>query len=340
MAHEVAAAPAGATASYRIGVDENGLGPRLGPMIVTAILTRVTPEGCVVARRRPRGALAKRLGDSKEMLSHGDVALGEAWARALVARGCGRGSDRSASSPEAIVEAISADGREALRAPCPTHVEPQCWSTEGEVFTAPDDMVATIAGDLAGLAQKGVDVLAVRSVVLCTHRLNEGASRGQNRFQADLHAMERLVLELAEVAGAEVHAVCGKVGGFDRYSDAFGPLAGRLHAILEEGRARSAYRFPGLGELAFVRDGDASDLVVAMASMVGKYLRELMMARIVRFYRRDDAELPSASGYSDPVTASFIQATRLVRREREVPHDCFERRRVDSDGEPPRSPGP
>jgi ribonuclease HII len=313
---------------FRIGVDENGLGPRLGPMVVTAILARVTPDGWVVARRRPRGALARRLGDSKQMLSHGNVSLGEAWARALVAAGCGRGAG-AAGSPDAVLHSISADDADTLRAPCPSHVVPQCWATDGEAFTASDDLLAAVARDLAGLARKGVEVLAVRSVVLCTRRLNEGVERGLNRFVADLHAMERLVLELAQMAGADVHAVCGKVGGFDRYSDAFGPLAGRLHAILEEGRARSAYRFPGLGELAFVRDGDASDLVVAMASMVGKYIRELMMSRIVRHYQAHAPELPSASGYSDPVTTSFIRATQLVRRDRAVPRDCFERTRLD-----------
>ena len=60
--------------------------------------------------------------------------------------------------------------------------------------------------------------------------------------------------------------------------DAFGPLAGRLHAIIEEGAKRSAYSFPGLGTIAFVRDADAHHLLVAMASMVGKWVREVMMA--------------------------------------------------------------
>jgi len=35
----------------------------------------------------------------------------------------------------------------------------------------------------------------------------------------------------------DVEAVCGKVGGIAEYSKFFGPLSGRLHAILEEGRA-------------------------------------------------------------------------------------------------------
>src|SRR5262249_45310453 len=122
---------------FRIGVDENGLGPRLGPMVITAVLARVTEEGAVVSRQKARGALAKRLGDSKQLLAHGDVALGEAWARALVERGCGTlGAGARAETPDALVHAIAADDSKTLRAPCPSHVEPQCWSVGAESFAA------------------------------------------------------------------------------------------------------------------------------------------------------------------------------------------------------------
>ncbi len=316
--------------AYRIGVDENGLGPRLGPMIVTAVMARVTEAGAKIASRKPRGALAQRLGDSKEMVSHGDVALGEAWARALASRGCGReGYTDLSGTPDDLVHTISHEDRGVLRAPCPSHVAGQCWSTADESFAADLQLVAVIESDLARLAEKGIEVLAVRSSILCAKRLNEGADRGLNRFVLDLHAMERLILDLRSLADDEVDAVCGKVGGFGKYSDAFGPLGGRLHAIEQESRAISSYHFPGVGRLAFVRDGDASDLLVAMASMVGKYLREALMARVVRFYRQSVPDLPDASGYHDPVTSSFIKATRLVRRRDKVPDGCFQRRRCD-----------
>src|ERR1044072_8008304 len=96
--------------------------------------------------------------------------------------------------------------------------------------------------------------------------------------------MEGIVLDTRGRVTGSLEAVCGKVGGYARYSDAFGPLAGRLHAIIEEGAKRSAYSFPGLGTIAFVRDADANHLLVAMASMVGKWIREVMMTRIVRHY--------------------------------------------------------
>lgn len=330
----VASAP---RARFRIGADENGLGPRLGPMVVTAVLARVTDDGFRVASRKPRGSMAERLGDSKQLVSHGDVALGEAWARALAARGAARVAydDGPGATPDTLLHAISADDGPTLRSPCPSHVAAQCWSAAGEGFVAPDEMIDTVRGDLDRLAAKGVEVIAVRSVILCPRRMNDALDAGRNRFVQDLHAMERLIADLRRVAGDDVHAVCGKVGGFGKYSDAFGPLGGRLHSVLEEGRARSAYHFPGIGEIAFVRDCDASDLCVAMASMVGKYVREALMGRIVRHYREALPDLPDASGYYDPVTTSFIAATRLVRTSRDVPDRCFERRGA----EPPAGKG-
>ena len=66
-------------------------------------------------------------------------------------------------------------------------------------------------------------------------------------------------------------------------------------------------------------------LLVALASLVGKYLRELTMERIYRYYAKALPGLTRASGYHDPVTARFVEATRLVRAERAIGDECFER---------------
>lgn len=310
------------SALFRIGIDENGLGPRLGPLVVTAVLARVTEEGRAIAGQKPRGALADRLGDSKAMVAHGNIALGEAWARAL-----GERMGKDLSSPDALLHALSLDTRDNLRSRCPSHIEAQCWNTDSEAFVSSPDLQKRITADLRRLQARGVDVVSVRTVILCTERLNRDRERGLSRFDSDLHAMERLILAMREEAGAEVEAVCGKVGGYSRYSNAFGPLGGRLHTVVEEGRARSAYRFPDLGEIAFVRDADANDALVAMASMVGKWVRELSMARITRHYSHLLGEELNASGYHDPVTRRFVEATSLVRRERQIDDLCFERAR-------------
>jgi hypothetical protein len=66
-------------------------------------------------------------------------------------------------------------------------------------------------------------------------------------------------------------------------------------------------------------------LLVGLASLVGKYLRELLMGHIVDRYRETDATLPRASGYHDPVTARFVLETATIRRQQEIPDICFER---------------
>ncbi len=322
---------------FRIGADENGLGPRLGPMIVTAVLAEVTPEGHGTASKKARGKLGERLGDSKALVSHGDVALGEAWTRALVERGCGRAdvgrtdvgradARRPPVTVDELVHAVSADARGVLRALCPEGGEAHCWSGGEDPLTADADLVATLHADLDKLAAKGVRVAGVRSKIVCTKRLNDALGQGKSRFTVDLHAMEELILGFREQAGAEVLAICGKVGGFGKYVDAFGPLNGRLCSVVEERRASSRYYFPGVGELAFVMDADDSDLLVSMASLVGKYLREVLMGKIVGHYRSAGVEVPEASGYHDPRTARFVEVTSLLRKRRAFPEDCFERR--------------
>ncbi|HEV3192715.1 MAG TPA: hypothetical protein VGY54_19540 [Polyangiaceae bacterium] len=309
-------------AAIRIGIDENGLGPRLGPLVVTAVSATTWGDGHERASRRARGALRSRLGDSKKLIGHGDTALGEAWARAIARRtGVGEGE-----GPDALVRRLSLDTAETLRSPCPEAHAEQCWSKLDEGFLADEKLVAQVERDLAKLEEQGIRVLGAACVITCARRLNEGIARGLTRFHLDLHAMERLALHTRASAGRDVIATCGKVGGFDYYGPAFGPISGWLHAVEQEGRARSEYVVPGLGRIAFVRDADDKHLLVSMASLVGKWVRDLLMARVVRYHRAVDPDLPDASGYHDPVTTRFIEATRLVRGRRALPDDCFERR--------------
>jgi ribonuclease HII len=308
------------TRSHFVGIDENGVGPRLGPMIVTSVLAQTDARGAKLVASRPRGAVAKRIGDSKKLLAFDDSALGEAWARAIALRA---GID--AATPAELLAAVALDASDVLQAPCPSHHVDLCWSTEGETFASDDAAVAACTKDLAWLETKGVHIRRARVAIICTKRLNEAVDRGLSRFDVDLHTMERLTLAARDEANEDVYALCGKVGGFDFYGDRFGPLAGYLHTMLVEGRARSEYQVPGVGRLAFVRDADDTHLIVGLASLVGKWARDHLMRRVVRYHRVHDADLPDASGYHDPVTTQFIRASTLIRKKQRIEPACFER---------------
>lgn len=308
-------------ATFQIGADENGLGSRLGPMIVTAVLAEVDGEQGerFLSRKLPK-RMREDLDDSKRLMSHTNVSIGEAWARVL--------TGDTARTPAELFEQVSLEGTSKLREPCPKAAGQQCWTEQHERFDSSDEQRGRAAQHLKSFAARGVRILEVRSSVICTQKLNDNRARGINRFVSDLHAMEQLILKLRSRAGAPVHAVCGKVGGIGEYAKFFGPLAGWLHATIVEGQAESAYQFPQLGRIRFVRDADAHAPLVMLASLVGKYLRELFMSRIASHYPgHDDPSLPRPSGYHDPVTAGFVERTALVRKQRRMPMTCFERDR-------------
>ncbi len=297
----------------RIGVDENGLGALLGPMIVTAVVARVDERGQRFLSRRLPSRLRQDLDDSKRLVAHNKIGLAEAWARALC---------HPADSPDQLFGSLSFEDQATLSAPCPKHASGQCWAPTRSGFVAEPEELTRVRSHVEYFRSRGVELVGAHCSVLCTKVLNGERRLGGNRFISDLHAMERLTLDVSKRMEQEVLAICGKVGGITDYSKFFGPLSGWLHAVLEVGRARSAYRFPGVGELHFVRDADAADPLVMLASLVGKYVRELLMGKISSFYEAESSEA-TPSGYHDPVTRSFIARTDALRRKRRIPRACF-----------------
>ena len=124
---------------------------------------------------------------------------------------------------------------------------------------------------------------------------------------------------------SELTVICGMVGGVRRYGEHFTTTSVDRLVTIEETRSACRYRVADLGDVAFEVDSDASHLPVALASMLGKYVRELGMLRQNAFYRRHDPTLREVSGYHDPVTTEFVEATRLLRRRAGIDDRCFER---------------
>lgn len=302
-----------------IGIDENGLGAQLGPLIVTATMATVTSAGERFLESGVSQEHASLLGDSKGLVSHQNVRLGEAWARVLLGR--------NLPSPSALLEKLLLDRDGQLREHCPSHAAPQCWRADQDRFEAPEELLDRVERVAERLAAEGLRVTRVLSMWLCTRTLNDALAVGQHRFIADLHAMENLMLAMRAEAGQKIWAVCGKVGGIATYGKYFGPLGTRLHTVQLESREQSSYEFANLGHITFLRDADSSNMLVALASLVGKYVRELSMRRVADFYTVRNQSPANPSGYHDPVTNQFVTDTLEVRRSRRIPDTCFLRRR-------------
>lgn len=305
--------------SFYVGIDENGLGPQLGPLIVTSVLARVSEEAARSMQDEPQRFLHGRLADSKKLVDHRHVALAEAWARVLGPKG------PAVPDPGELLEGLSLETMTGLQSQCPKEAIEQCWGTEAEDFVADAAHLAHAQADLNRLRELGIEVVWTRSSITCVLRMNQARSRGIGRMDLDLRAMEALILAARERAGEEIVARCGKVGGLMRYGAKFTLLSGHLATTLEETRSESAYQLAGLGRVHFLRDAEERDPLVSLASLVGKWVREVLMGRIVRFHRQRAEGLPDASGYNDPVTDRFVRDSLPLRRQLGIPDACFVR---------------
>ena len=302
-----------------LGVDENGLGPQLGPLVATSVALE-TP-------RYARGALCTRglafgLTDSKETGGFGRMAFTESVALALLEPTAG-----FPGSADGLMDRVSPDSRRQLRARCPDdRTAEQCWAVDLPLpaFGGDPSHGKELLDRLVG--RSSLRIVGVQSRIACAGVLNSRLAAGANKLAIDLELFEDLVASAHHRHGSPMLVICGMVGGIRDYAsrlsrfepDRITPLVGR--------RGQRRYTVAGVGELRFEVDADARHLPVALASIVGKYVREICMRRIGEFYRRANPELPLVSGYHDPLTRRFVEASEPSRHRLGIALDCFRRR--------------
>ncbi len=302
-----------------MGVDENGLGPRLGPLVATSVVLEVP--------RYPRAALCRRglglgLTDSKQTGGFGRMAFTESVALALVERGGGG----LPASLDDFFDRVAPRSRSRLRACCPDEATArQCWGVD-----LPLPMFGGDAGDGRQLLDRligrsSLQIVDVQSRVACAGLLNAKLSHGINKLAVDLELFEDLIASVHVRQASPLLVLCGMIGGIRDYASRFTRFDSDRVEALANRRGQRRYAVDGVGELRFEVDADARHLPVALASIVGKYVREVCMHRIGEFYRNDLPGLMLASGYHDPVTRRFIEATERSRRRLGIAPDCFQR---------------
>ena len=304
-----------------MGVDENGLGPVLGPLVTTGV-------GLSLARYQMgrHYEIGRELGidDSKATAAFGKMALAEGLALAVVESLYGS----LPADAQGLLALLLLDSPELLQGRCPSASLPQCWSAAIPLPCFGGDIAAGRKA-LKLLARRGVQVARAKSAVACTKFLNERLRTGQSRVEVDLELMERLLLDARSQLGSELYAVCGMVGGIRNYPEKLRHIARdrvRERAVKRGDQPGTlAYEVDGVGQVRFEVDADQNHLPVALASMVGKYVRELWMLRHNRFYQASDPALLDVSGYHDPVTRRFIEQSRLLRKQLGVDEACFVR---------------
>lgn len=283
-----------------LGIDENGLGPLMGPLVITGILLK----------QNEKDVWFDDIADSKEFFSR---------------------NTNSFSQLEEVVSSIfylwqkkePLSPGEILNSFCGNY---ECLSGLNICMgNIPDDFIWSTSENRKKrceifwkwMEKKDIVIESIYSIPICPRRINEFTEKGNHKFLLDFFAFCDIVKNITEKNGLVIYA--GKVGGIKFYSRY---LRYRLPEyqcnVLEEKDENSLYIMEGENEqfiFGFYTDVEKKSFASALSSLAGKYIRELFMAAI----RKTLGMSEDISGYHDRKTLSFIKTISFEQ----FPSECL-----------------
>lgn len=313
-----------------IGIDEAGYGPNLGPLIMTAVACRVPPRFAGADLWQVLRSAVRRVGepdDGRPLVA--DSKLVYSAGRGLRALEKALTATLLPWLTETPTDLDSCLGRLCLGAKSELGREP--WYVGADPLPVSDGSVGGPRRFLAASERRGIAWGLVRSVVVCPEAFNRLVESSGSKGGVLAQGLRELVARTcAETAGDEAfHFTIDKHGGRNRYAALLqDSLPGRMIVVHEEGAHASVYSTVGVPAVRFtIRPrADAEQFCVALASMVSKYLRELLMRQFNRYWQAQVPGLKPTAGYPSDA-ARFFAAIRPTAQRLGVPDSALWRQK-------------
>jgi len=286
-----------------VGIDEAGFGPILGPLVVSsstislphdligADLWQILRKSLANKRKHLAGRLL--ISDSKKAYSK-SLGIKHLERTSLACLRC------LGKEPAMLTELIS-----LLCPDCLERLGDYPWykgAGNCRITAAPADIALASAVLTDDLSTNGIKLLELKSCCLDVGHYNKMVSSVKNKARVLFTAASRLIKSAFDEFGDdELQIIVDRQGGRIRYrANLQRMFAGVELKILSESPAASSYELQSDGKkmrLHFVVGADERFLPVSLASMVSKYLRELLVANINRYFTGFHTELRPTAGY-------------------------------------------
>jgi hypothetical protein len=286
-----------------VGIDEAGFGPIMGPLVVSSSAFSLGRE---LLKSDLWQVLRKSVGNRRRGLA-GRLLIADSKKAYNKSAGI-RGLERTVLACLRCIGAKPATLGELLGLLCPICFErlgDYPWYKGAESYRlsadAADGMIASsvLRDDLSA---NGMELLELKSYCFDVAHYNKMVSSVKNKASVLFTATAGLIdLAFGSFAGDDLQVMVDRQGGRVRYREILHKMFGDLElTILGESPSLSSYELTGRGKrmrVHFAVGADDRFLPVSLASMVSKYVRELLMGRINNYFTGFDANLRPTAGY-------------------------------------------
>jgi hypothetical protein len=286
-----------------VGIDEAGFGPILGPLVVSSSTFSIPHNllkadlwqilGNSIGKRRKRLAGRMLITDSKKAYSR---AMGIKHLERTVL-GCLK---YLGQEPETLVGLM-----ELLCPDCFGRLDSYPWYQDaGNHFLSVDAadraIVSTVLAD--DMASNGIELLDMRSYCLDVGYYNKMVASVKNKANVLFSVTCRLIqYALDRFEGDDLQIIVDRQGGRIHYRKHLQRMFDDMELkILCESSSDSSYEMRTGDKsmrLHFVVGADGRFLPVSLASMVSKYLRELLIYNMNRYFAGFHSGLRPTAGY-------------------------------------------
>jgi len=316
------------------GIDEAGLGPVLGPLVMCASVFEVPDASAgqplwellapAVARKPKRKSSALAIGDSKKLFNRKSKCPLRHLERAVLSMLSAAG--RTPGTVAELLAAITADAHKRSQG--------YPWYRPEEVAIPRSVSAADVAfsANALGVAMRkaSVRLLTIRAEPVFVGEFNRVVRATRNKSTAAAGVMFRLVDHLwSRLKSGSIRINIDRQGGRMRYLASLQrAFEGCSFRILAEDEDRSAYEMSDsrrTAEITFSVNSEQDHLPVALSSMTAKYLREIFMEMFNAFWSQHVGSLaPTAGYYTDGrrFFAEIAAAMKQLNVARDIVYRC------------------